>query len=167
VQLHALLSGEREQSVDLPDLGLPMRIAHVVVLTLTLVASVSAQRSPALLLYGGGTSHRTFYGCLNCSKYDSESVCNQYGDFGSRYSDLSIWNRYGDVGSKYSSNSPWNKFASTPPAIVDKDGNFYGYFTSVRSHPRRTTIQTYLAFLDNPDAVTRDLWIARGIFCGD
>ena len=28
---------------------------------------------------------RTFLGCLNCTKYDAGSVCNKYGEQGSKY----------------------------------------------------------------------------------
>lgn len=42
----------------------------------------------ALLLFGGG-GQDVFLGCLNCSRHDDSSVCNQYGEFGSRYRDKS------------------------------------------------------------------------------
>ena len=60
-------------------------------LALVLFGSASGQ-GPAFLLYGGGTSHKTFFGCLNCNKFDSGSVCNKFGEFGSRFSPSSIWN---------------------------------------------------------------------------
>jgi hypothetical protein len=84
--------------------------------------------SPQLLLFGG-ESHNVFLGCLNCSNYDSGSVFNQYGTHGSRYSAESIFNRYGEYGSKYSNVSPCNPYASSPPAIVDPLGGFYGHLT--------------------------------------
>ena len=40
-----------------------------------------------------------------------------------------IWNEYGKYGSEHSNYSPFNEYASNPPVIVDKQGNFYGYFT--------------------------------------
>ena len=54
-----------------------------VIIAIGLAARASAQFSPLLLF--GGTNHRTFLGCLNCSKHDSVSVCNKYGNFGSKY----------------------------------------------------------------------------------
>ena len=54
-----------------------------------------------------------YLGCLNCGKYDSESICNKYGTYGS----------------KYSSDSPWNKYSSNGPKIVDRDGDYYGRFS--------------------------------------
>ncbi|WP_411504912.1 hypothetical protein [Brevibacillus centrosporus] len=40
---------------------------------------------------------RTYLGKLNSNSYDTESVCNQYGTYGSKYSSFSIWNQYGCV----------------------------------------------------------------------
>ena len=73
------------------------------------------------------SSDNEFYGCLDCSKYDDDSICNRYGDYGSRYSEKSIWNRYG-IGSRYDNKSPFNKYG-LGLKIVDRDGNFYGNFS--------------------------------------
>lgn len=78
-----------------------------------------------------------YLGCLSCSSHDSSSVWNDYGDFGSNYSSSSIWNEYGDYGGKYSRSSPWNTYGTNPPVVVDKSGNFYGYFTCDRYHSKR------------------------------
>ena len=106
--------------------------------------------SDELLLFGG-QNHDKFLGCLNCSKYDSSSIWNKYGNYGSEYSSYSIWNRYGTYGSEYSSESPWNKYTSDSPVIVDRAGNFYGYFTSNKYHSQRTTIKWVLDIIDNFD----------------
>ena len=29
---------------------------------------------------------KNFLGCLNCSEYDANSICNQYGTYGNEYS---------------------------------------------------------------------------------
>lgn len=79
-----------------------------------------------LMIYGGKDNDE-YLGKLNASKYDSESIWNQYGEYGSRYNSKSIWNGYGTYGSKYSSYSPFNNYASNPPVLVDKNGKFYGY----------------------------------------
>jgi hypothetical protein len=128
------------------------------------VGKPSRAQDSALLLFGG-EDHKRFLGCLNCGRLDTVSVCNRFGDHGSRFADESIWNRFGDFGSRFSSLSPWNKFASDPPVIVDKEGNFYGYFTSNRSNPKRTSIRFFRAFLDNVDMVNNDLPRARDLFC--
>ena len=81
----------------------------------------------ALLLFDGKTG-TSFAGCLNCNRMQAESVCNTYGDFGSRFSDTSIWNRFGQFGSRFEENSPWNRFGEGL-RVVDQDGNYYGRFT--------------------------------------
>lgn len=68
--------------------------------------------SQTLNLYGG-KNHDVYLGCLNCNDYDVNS----------------IWNEYGTYGSEYSSYSPFNAYTLNPPVVVDKQGNFYGYFT--------------------------------------
>jgi hypothetical protein len=118
------------------------------------------------LLFGGpNNSGSVFIGCLNCGRFDSSSVCNQFGDFGSRFATNSIWNRFGDYGSRFSDTSPWNKFASSAPKVVDAAGRFYGYFTSNRFLTPRTTDRFFLSFLDNVDVVNADLNAARDVFC--
>jgi hypothetical protein len=84
-----------------------------------------------------GESHDVYLGCLNCSRYDSNSIWNSYGNYGSKYDSKSIWNKYGDYGGSYSTYSPFYNYANYPPAIVDKDGNFYGYFTISSTKSKR------------------------------
>ena len=134
--------------------------------TILLLASTQQVSAQDLLLFGG-QNNDTFLGCASCSKYDDGSICNKYGDFGSRYSDSSIWSRYGTFGSKYNDESPWNKYSSSPPVVVDRNGNFYGYFTANRHHENRTRIRGLRALVDNVDLVTDDLQAARDAYCGD
>lgn len=90
----------------------------------------SGQAAAQELLLYGGRGHDVFLGCLNCGQYDSSSICNEYGA-GSAYSTDSIFNAYGKFGSRYSSDSPWNAYSTSNsvPVVVDRQGNFYGYFT--------------------------------------
>lgn len=81
--------------------------------TLALLLCMVSLQAQTLLIYGG-SDHDVFLGKLNADCYDSES----------------IWNEYGTYGSEYSSYSPWNEYASTPPVVVDSRGNFYGYLTA-------------------------------------
>jgi hypothetical protein len=74
----------------------------------------------------GGSEHKTYLGCLNCSEYAMDSVYNTYGQHGSSYSLESIWNHYSEYGSPYSTYSACNAYASDPPVIVDGTGNYYG-----------------------------------------
>jgi len=64
------------------------------------------------------------------SKYSSKSIWNEYGTYGSKYSSKSIWNEYGTYGSKYSSQSAFNDYTFTPPYIVTSDGTIYGRLTT-------------------------------------
>ena len=66
------------------------------------------------------------------SGYDSESIFNQYGTYGSEYSSTSIWNQYASFGSEYSSYSPHNSYTSTPPMIV-KNRKVLGYLSANKS----------------------------------
>jgi hypothetical protein len=122
-------------------------------------------QAPALLLFGN-SDHKTFLGCLNCSKSDSGSVCNEYGPNGSRYGANSIWNPYGQFGSKYSSYSPWNQYNSSGPVIVDKEGQFYGRFSSNKYVSDRTRIQALVQLADMV-ADGAELDDAHKAFCGE
>ena len=46
---------------------------------------------------------RVYLGKLVTNKYDTDSIWNEYGTYGSQYSSNSIWNEYGTYGSAYSS----------------------------------------------------------------
>ena len=67
----------------------------------------------------GGRNYSQFLGCMNCGQFDSESVSNRFGDYGSRFSSTSIWNRFSDYGSRLSSDSACNEFASNPPVMIN------------------------------------------------
>jgi hypothetical protein len=101
---------------------------RIIFVTLLLLVLSTTAHSQTLHLYGG-ENHDVYLGCLNCDKYNSSSIWNAYGTYGSKYNSNSIWNAYGTYGSKYNSYSPWNAYSSDPPVVVDKEGNFYGYFT--------------------------------------
>jgi hypothetical protein len=73
----------------------------------------------------------TYLGKISNS-YDSESIFNEYGTYGSDYSSNSIWNEYSTFGSEYSSYSPFNQFTSTPPMII-KGGKIIGYLSANKS----------------------------------
>ncbi len=118
----------------------------------------------AELLLFGGRGHDVFLGCLQCSHYDSASICNKYG-MGSKYEPNGIFNRYGTYGSKYQSTSPWNKYASGTdvPVLVDRDGGFYGYFTT--NHYRFDAVSFADDLGDIFDATDGDLESVRDILC--
>jgi hypothetical protein len=134
-------------------------------LLLAFLGPAQAQNNVALLLFGGD-GHKTFLGCLNCNQYNSGSICNKYGQQGSKYNSDSIWNKYGNYGSRYSNQSPWNKYASDPPAIVDKEGNFYGYLTANQYNPKRTRIKLYVQLTDLWEEITDDPEPVADRLCG-
>jgi hypothetical protein len=84
----------------------------------------------------------TFLGTLNENAYDSNSIYNEYGTYGSKYNAKSIFNQYGNYGSDYSSLSPFNQYSTSPPGLYDRQGNFYGTL-SVNRYARGVTDQTY------------------------
>ncbi|MDP2153266.1 MAG: hypothetical protein Q8J66_06370 [Methylotenera sp.] len=61
--------------------------------------------------------------------YDSDSIFNEYGTYGSEYNSASIWNQYATFGSEYSSYSPHNSYSSTPPMII-KNKKILGYLSA-------------------------------------
>lgn len=62
------------------------------------------------------------------NRFDSQSVLNQFGNYGSPYSSTSTNNTYGQYGSPYSSLSARSPYATRPPTIV-KNGQAIGYYT--------------------------------------
>lgn len=65
-------------------------------------------------------------------KFDSESIFNQFGNFGSEFSSSSIWNNFSSYGGEFSQYSPFNQYSSTPPALV-KNGELLGYLSVNKS----------------------------------
>lgn len=114
-------------------------------------------------LYGGSNQDK-YLGCVNCAKYDADSICNKYGTYGSKYNDESIWNKYGTYGSKYNSESPWNKYSTDAPVLVDKSGGFYGYFTLNQYIGKRTNAKLLVYFFDKFEEFD-DLEDAREWLC--
>lgn len=70
----------------------------------------------------------TYLGKISDNKFDSDSIANEFGDYGSKFSSVSIMNEFGDYGSQFSSYSPFNEFTSTPPKIYLNE-KFIGYLT--------------------------------------
>ncbi|MGH8544272.1 MAG: hypothetical protein ACREX3_11725 [Gammaproteobacteria bacterium] len=84
--------------------------------------------SSDVLLFGD-TNYNVFLGCFSCSRFDSESIHNPFGQYGSRFSSTSIWNHFSQYGSVFSTHSACNEFAGNPPILADSQGNFYGELT--------------------------------------
>lgn len=126
-------------------------------LTLLLIGVLTSIANGQSLLIYGGRNHDVLLGCLNCDKYEDKSIWNKYGDFGSKYNINSIWNKYGDYGGKFSDLSPFNKYASNPPVLVDRDGNFYGYFTADKYFSKRTNSKLAILIIDYWEAISEDI----------
>jgi hypothetical protein len=105
----------------------------------------------------GGQSHDVYLGCLNCNNFDKNSIWNEYGKYGSSYNSNSIWNEYGKFGNEYNAYSPWNSYSSTPPVIVDLNGNFYGYFTVNKSNYKRANFQLALTIYEYHEFIRKDV----------
>jgi len=87
-------------------------------------------------------SDGTFLGTLNENEYDSNSIYNQYGKYGSHYNTTCIFNKYSNYGSDYSDKSPFNQYANNAPGLYDRQGNFYGTL-SINRYAQGVTQQTY------------------------
>jgi hypothetical protein len=61
----------------------------------------------------------SYLGLVSSDQYDKESICNQYGDYGSPYQANSIFNKYGTYGGEYSQLGAYNRQAGRPPALVE------------------------------------------------
>ena len=70
-----------------------------------------------------------FLGILSSNKYQTDSVMNEYGTYGSKYSSTSIFNQYSQYGSRYGFYSPFNPYTSTPPQII-LNGHWVGLLTA-------------------------------------
>lgn len=70
-----------------------------------------------------------FLGILSSNKYQTDSVMNEYGTYGSKYSSTSIFNQYSQYGSRYGFYSPFNPYTSTPLQIILK-GQWVGLLTA-------------------------------------
>jgi hypothetical protein len=69
-----------------------------------------------------------YLGELSCNTFASDSILNEFGDYGSPFSSTSIWNEFGQYGSEFSLKSAFSELTGTPPAIY-VDDSFAAYLT--------------------------------------
>lgn len=112
--------------------------------------------SQELHLYGGDNNNK-YLGCLTCNEYNSDSIWNEFGTYGSPFNLMSIWNEFGIYGSPFSIYSPWNDFSINPPVIVDKLGNFYGYLSTNEFKDKRATFDLALFLYKYHDLIKKDI----------
>lgn len=105
----------------------------------------------------GGEDYYVYLGCITCSRYDDESIWNENGEYGNRNSLISIWNGFGRYGDMCDDCSPWNEFATKPPIIVDKQGNFHGYFTLNETIDNRANFEFVRLIYDNYQFIREDV----------
>jgi hypothetical protein len=91
--------------------------------TTTPSTTIKLRRGQYLIAQDG-----TYLGTLD-SGFASESIFNDFGDYGSKFSSTSIWNSFSEYGSKFSSLSAFNDLASKPPMLFDS-GSFICYVTT-------------------------------------
>lgn len=76
-----------------------------------------------------------------------------------------MWNEYSSpYGNEYSSSSPWNEYSlsNEVPVLIDKQGNFYGYFTTNDTRHDAVNFSSYFSKLfkhykGNLEMVRKDL----------
>tara|TARA_B110000967_G_C18385639_1_gene317417 strand:- start:124 stop:498 length:375 start_codon:yes stop_codon:yes gene_type:complete len=101
-----------------------------IIITLLICISATASASEVCSIIAGASiiaNDGKYLGKV-ANEYDSDSILNEYGTYGSQYSVDSIWNEYGPYGGEYSVNSPFNEYTSTPPVLV-KDGRSIAHLT--------------------------------------
>ncbi|NIF06527.1 hypothetical protein F3J23_13845 [Chryseobacterium sp. Tr-659] len=115
-----------------------------------------------LHLYGGADQDQ-YLGCLNCDTFDKNSIWNKYSDYGNVFGSKSIWNTYGNYGSSYSTYSPWSSYASYPPAILDENGNFYGFLTLNPYKSERSELELAMILCKHHEEIKNDIggWYER------
>ena len=89
-----------------------------------------------------------FLGTITSNTFDTSSILNEYGPFGSPYSTTSIFNQYSDYGSRYGSNSVNNPYCSTPPKLII-NGRLLGYITVNHYVSERIDTEVFLYTLQN------------------
>ncbi len=77
----------------------------------------------------GDTQGLGYWTCTFCKEFGSDSINNQYGNYGSPYSPTSIRNRYGRSGSPYGAYSSVQPVRESPPGCIAATGAFYGVLT--------------------------------------
>jgi len=109
-----------------------------------------------ILIYGGENSD-VFLGCLNCDKFDKESIWNSTGDYGSTLGEYSIWNKFRKYGGEMGDYSPFNKFSTTPPILVDSNGKSYGFLSVDLLHKQSTELELAIYIVENWETISVDV----------
>ncbi|MFQ5890866.1 MAG: hypothetical protein ACE5JR_12570 [Gemmatimonadota bacterium] len=141
------------------------KLFQILIAFAVVVAVPPSARAQTELLIFGGPGHDQFLGCLVCNELSSESICNGFGPYGNEFSSRGMFNEFAGFGNEFSSSSPWNEFSNSTsvPVVVDRDGNFYGYFTINDTRPDAVEFATELRKIY--ESVDGDLEKVRVILC--
>ncbi|OUS18518.1 hypothetical protein A9Q93_03875 [Nonlabens dokdonensis] len=129
-----------------------MKKLFLIVLLITTYSATSQN----LHLYGG-SDYTEYLGCLDCSRFDSKSIWNAFGDYGSSFSNTSIWNDLNNYGDPNKKLSPWNEVTNTPPKILDDKGKFKGYLTANTSLKDRSLSRLATELVKNYKVIPKDI----------
>jgi hypothetical protein len=89
-----------------------------------------------------------YLGRITDNRYDTNSILNQYGPYGSRYSSTSIFNPYSPYGSQYGQFSINNPYCSTPPKLFIQ-GQFFGHVSKNQHVPQLIPTGAFLYTLEH------------------
>ena len=92
---------------------------------------------------------KQYLGRITRNEYDSESILNVFGRFGSTFSNTSIFNDFGRYGGELGLYSPFNSVSATPPKIFTRDGNFVAYLTVNKLKSPRIDPHVLIVLLKN------------------
>lgn len=67
-----------------------------------------------------------YLGCWTCSRFDTESIHNDFGPYGSRFSSTSIRNPFSQYGGEFRTGSACNPFTYSAPYMLRGDGILVG-----------------------------------------
>ena len=88
---------------------------------------------PTAYYIWGGAGYTVYLGnftCWPCNEFGSESINNQFGNYGNQVSSTSIRNQFSQYGSLSSSYSACSQFALTPPRVFNSTRSIlYGALT--------------------------------------
>lgn len=68
---------------------------------------------------------QTFLGKASTNRYETDSITNSFGTYGSSFSASSIRNQFSSFGSTFSTYSAYNSFATRPPILYRISGGQY------------------------------------------
>ncbi|MEX5576215.1 hypothetical protein [Pseudophaeobacter sp. A-200-2] len=91
---------------------------------------------------------KQFLGKVTSNKFDTESILNQYGPYGSKYSNTSIFNPYCPYGGQYGRFSPENPYTTTPPKLIINNKEI-GRVSANSFIPNRIPVEAFLFSLRN------------------